>query len=68
MKDKETQIKLIEKDLRAGRVVSTWQAIEDHNITRATARLWDLKERGLNIDKKRVEKNGKRYTEYRLQR
>lgn len=68
MKTKEAQIKIIEKDLRAGRVVSTWQAIRDHKITRATARLWDLKERGLSIDKKKVEKNGKRYTEYRLQK
>lgn len=65
-KSKEAQCKLVEKDLKAGKKVSTWQAIKDHKITRISARVWDLRQAGMNIITNMVEKEGKRYAEYKL--
>lgn len=69
MKDNrhDSQLKAIEKDLKAGKKVSPHQALRDYGCLRLSARIWDLKNRKhLNIESKLQHSGDLRWSEYRL--
>lgn len=61
-----SQNKRILAHLKSGKRISSWQAIQQYQITRLAARILDLKKQGHLILSHKVEKNGKRYAEYSL--
>jgi hypothetical protein len=53
--------------LEEGRCITSWDAIMMWGCTRLASRIWDLRERGLNIKKRRkVCASGKIVAEYYL--
>lgn len=64
----ESQIKLIEKHLKSGKPVSSYEAIMTYRITRLAAIIHRLKSHGMEIKsiKKRNKENTSYYSEYIL--
>jgi hypothetical protein len=54
--------------LRTGKSISPLEALEKFGCFRLGGRIYDLKKEGYKIITNRVERNGKRFAEYRLER
>ena len=52
--------------LKKHKFITSWEAIQEYRITRLSARIYELRERGHNIITKNVSENGKRFAEYSL--
>jgi len=66
----ETQNKRIEKYLLSGRTLTPLDALHEFNCFRLSARIWDLKRQGLDIESrtKKITSDGKQkvVVEYKL--
>ena len=66
----ETQNKRIEKYLLSGRTLTSLDALYEFSCFRLSARIWDLKKQGLDIESrtKKITSNGKQkvVVEYKL--
>lgn len=63
-----TQTEDILKHLQSGRSLSPLEALERYGCFRLGARIYDLKKLGHDIKTELVEKNGKRFAAYRLEK
>ena len=61
-----TQENQILNHLKQHKFITSWEAIQEYRITRLSARIYELRERGHNIITKNVSENGKRFAEYSL--
>ena len=61
-----TQENQILNHLIKHKFITSWEAIQKYRITRLSARIYELRERGHNIITKNVSENGKRFAEYSL--
>lgn len=61
-----TQENIILDHLKKHKFITSWEAIQEYRITRLSARIYELRERGHNIITKNVSENGKRFAEYSL--
>ena len=62
----KTQENIILDHLKENKFITTWEAIQEYRITRLSARIYELRERGHNIITKNISENGKRFAEYSL--
>lgn len=62
----ESQTIRIKEHLLSGKSITPIEALNQYGCFRLGARIFDLKEQGLNIKTEMVERNGKRFAEYRL--
>ena len=62
----KTQENQILNHLKKHKFITSWEAIQEYRITRLSARIYELRERGHNIITKNVSENGKRFAEYSL--
>ena len=62
----QTQENQILNHLKKHKFITSWEAIQEYRITRLSARIYELRERGHNIITKNVSENGKRFAEYSL--
>ena len=66
----ETQNKRIEAYLMSGRTLTPLDALHEFNCFRLSARIWDLRQRGIDIESrtKKITSNGKQkvVVEYKL--
>lgn len=60
----ETQCNAILSDLLSGKTITPMEALRDHGCFRLGARIYDLRERGYQIDREMVEDDGKRFASY----
>ena len=64
-KSAKSQCDMIAKWLNMGHSITSLEALQLFNCMRLSSRIWDLKERGLNIQKKTIVlSNKKRICEY----
>ena len=68
MKRTESQLKAIERDLKAKKKITPLQALRDYGCLRLAARIRNLKDKGMKIKSKMVFEYPVKYAEYRLQR
>ena len=61
-----TQENIILDHLKKHKFITSWEAIQEYRITRLSARIYELRERGHNIITKNVSENGKRFADYSL--
>ena len=61
-----TQENQILNHLKQHKFITSWEAIQEYRITRLSARIYELRERGHNIITKNISENGKRFAEYSL--
>lgn len=61
-----SQTKLIEQHLKAGKAITPIDALNLYGCFRLGARIYDLKEKGLDIITEMVQSGGKRYAAYRI--
>ena len=61
-----TQENQILNHLIKHKFITSWEAIQEYRITRLSARIYELREKGHNIITKNVSENGKRFAEYSL--
>lgn len=61
---RESQNKLVKSHLEQGKAISTFTAIRRWHITRLSARIWELKNSGMEIYGKMVNHHDKRYKVY----
>ena len=61
-----TQENQILNHLKKHKFITSWEAIQKYRITRLSARIYELREKGHNIITKNVSENGKRFAEYSL--
>ena len=61
-----TQENQILNHLKKHKFITSWEAIQEYRITRLSARIYELREKGFNIITKNVTENGKTYAEYSL--
>lgn len=61
-----TQCALIEQHLKSGKEITPIDALNLYGCFRLGARIWDLKEKGLNIVTEMVRNGRKSYAKYRL--
>jgi len=61
---KETQNTTVKKHLLKGKKITTFQAFTKYGITRLASRIWDLRDSGMDIRSKRVQKKDTHYNEY----
>ena len=61
-----TQENIILDHLKEHKFITTWEAIQEYRITRLSARIYELREKGFNIITKNVTENGKTFAEYSL--
>ena len=61
-----TQENIILDHLKKHKFITSWEAIQEYRITRLSARIYELREKGHNIITKNVSENGKRFAEYSL--
>ena len=61
-----TQENQILNHLKKHKFITSWEAIQEYRITRLSARIYELREKGHNIITKNVSENGKRFAEYSL--
>ncbi len=52
--------------LKKHKFITSWEAIQEYRITRLSARIYELREKGFNIITKNVTENGKTFAEYSL--
>ena len=60
----ESQNKQIKAHLESGKYLSALQAFNEFGCLRLAARIKDLKDTGMNIDKIMIENKGKRFALY----
>ena len=63
-KQKRTQNQIIKDHLLTGQSITSWEAIETYRITTLPTRISQLRQKGLTIQRKRVDKDGKHWHEY----
>ena len=61
-----TQENIILDHLKKHKFITSWEAIQEYRITRLSARIYELREKGFNIITKNVTENGKTFAEYSL--
>ena len=61
---KLTQNEQIKKHLLKKKKITTFEAFVKYKITRLASRIWDLREAGMKIKSKRVNKKDTHYNEY----
>lgn len=64
----ESQNRQIERDLKKGKKITPLQALKDYGCLRLSGRIFELRERGLNIIAKMVYEHPYKYAEYRLKK
>ena len=52
--------------LKKHKFITSWEAIQEYRITRLSARIYELREKGFNIMTKNITENGKTFAEYTL--
>jgi hypothetical protein len=64
----DSQTKKIKKHLEDGKTITGIEALNDYNCFRLPARIYDLKQQGMNIQRENVRKgrDNKLVAEYRL--
>ena len=62
----DTQENIILDHLKKHKFITTWEAITQYRITRLSARICELREKGFNIMTKNITENGKTFAEYSL--
>tara|TARA_Y100000114_G_scaffold149869_1_gene164589 strand:+ start:550 stop:810 length:261 start_codon:yes stop_codon:yes gene_type:complete len=66
LKMSDTQENIILNHLKKHKFITTWEAITQYRITRLSARIFELRERGHQIITNHINENGKRFAEYSL--
>ena len=61
-----TQENIILDHLKKHKFITTWEAIQKYRITRLSARIYELREKGYQIITKNITENGKTFAEYSL--
>ena len=61
-----TQENIILDHLKEHKFITTWEAIQKYRITRLSARIYELREKGYQIVTKNITENGKTFAEYSL--
>ena len=61
-----TQENQILNHLKKHKFITSWEAIQEYRITRLSARIYELREKGFNIMTKNITENGKTFAEYTL--
>jgi hypothetical protein len=61
-----TQENQILNHLKKHKFITSWEAIQEYRITRLSARIYELREKGFNIITKNITENGKTFAEYSL--
>jgi hypothetical protein len=61
-----TQENIILDHLKDHKFITTWEAIQEYRITRLSARIYELREKGYQIITKNITENGKTFAEYSL--
>jgi hypothetical protein len=64
----ESQNKRIEKDLKRGKKITALTALSKYGCFRVSARVFELKRRGLNIVSRMIDKGDVRVAEYSLKK
>ena len=62
----DTQENIILNHLKKHKFITSWEAITQYRITRLSARIFELRERGHQIITNHINENGKRFAEYSL--
>ena len=62
----KTQENIILDHLKENKFITTWEAIQEYRITRLSARIYELREKGYQILTKNITENGKTFAEYSL--
>ena len=62
----QTQENQILNHLKKHKFITSWEAIQEYRITRLSARIYELREKGFNIITKNITENGKTFAEYSL--
>jgi len=52
--------------LKKHKFITSWKAIQEYRITRLSARIYELREKGYQIITKNITENGKTFAEYSL--
>ena len=52
--------------LKQHKFITSWEAIQEYRITRLSARIYELREKGYQIITKNITENGKTFAEYSL--
>ena len=61
-----TQELQILNHLKKHKYITSWEAIQEYRITRLSARIYELREKGYQIITKNITENGKTFAEYTL--
>ena len=61
-----TQENQILNHLIKHKFITSWEAIQEYRITRLSARIYELREKGYQIVTKNITENGKTFAEYSL--
>ncbi len=61
-----TQENQILNHLKQHKFITSWEAIQEYRITRLSARIYELREKGYQIITKNITENGKTFAEYSL--
>tara|TARA_R100001129_G_scaffold141848_1_gene103056 strand:+ start:28 stop:252 length:225 start_codon:yes stop_codon:yes gene_type:complete len=61
-----TQENQILNHLKKHKFITSWEAIQEYRITRLSARIYELREKGYQIITKNITENGKTFAEYSL--
>ena len=61
-----TQETTILNHLKEHKYITQWEAIQEYRITRLSARIYELREKGHNIITNHITENGKTFAEYNL--
>jgi hypothetical protein len=64
----ESQNKRIEKDLKRGKKITPIMALKRYKCFRLSGRIFELRERGLNIVSRMIDKGDVRVAEYSLKK
>ena len=62
----KTQENQILNHLKKHKFITSWEAIQEYRITRLSARIYELREKGYQIITKNITENGKTFAEYSL--
>jgi len=62
----QTQENQILNHLIKHKFITSWEAIQEYRITRLSARIYELREKGYQIITKNITENGKTFAEYSL--
>lgn len=61
-----SQTKAIETHLKSGRTITPLEALQVYGCFRLGARIWDLKNQGLDIDTEMIQDGRKRFARYKM--